>query len=186
LFTTEVFPKERFEDLQKIPNYIVSRIWPERYPDLENALMNFKDIINDIMNVYSLYADEDNRDGYRTVRFYKRYSTGSNRDREAEKYRFHIALIHDLVFELTRAANYICDKIREHIFEGFRLKEGALLVKRGYVLGYQTYRVEYRNDQRIEFPYPGLREFMKIREERDVHIGKGIEEDYFRTIYPKF
>lgn len=33
-----------------------------------------------------------------------------------EKYNFHIALLEDLVLELSRAANYVCDKFREHIF----------------------------------------------------------------------
>jgi len=81
--------------------------------------------------------------------------------------------------ELTRAANYICDFVREFVFEGFRLEEGILLVTIGDFLGYKTYRVEYRGTERSESPYRGLRDFMSERENRDLNFGEGIEEDYF-------
>ena len=185
------FPKERFDDLQLIPDYIVSRIWPRRYPELENALINFKNIANDIMFVYYKYPDGDGDGvgGYRTEKFYRRYYRENYRDqekwsfeeenRQLEKYKYHLALLEDLVLELTRAANYICDFVREYIFEGFRLEEGVLLVMRGDFLSHQTFRVEYRGVERTDRPYPGLRRFMEIREERDFQIGEGVEEDYF-------
>lgn len=193
LGSSEVFPKDIFESLHKVPDYIVSRIWPKRYPSLENALINFKNIVNDIMKVYHKYADGDGKYSYRTERFYRRYYRENyyqqpekwsleEENKQLEKYQFHIALIEDLVLELTRAANYICDMIREYIFEGFRLEEGALLVMRGDFLKYQTFRVEYRNEQRTDYPYPGLHEFMTLRNERDLQIGEGIEEDYFRKM----
>jgi hypothetical protein len=69
--------------------------------------------------------------------------------------------------------------IRMHVFEGFRISEGALLVTRGDMLGYSTFRAEYRGDQRIPHPYPGLHDFMTTRAQRDLHIGEGVDEDYF-------
>lgn len=193
LGSTEIFPKERFEDLLKVPDYIVSRIWPKRYPELENSLINFKNIVNDLVIVYYLYADENKSHGYSTERFYRRYykdkyifnpelHSFEMENIQIAKYNYHLALIEDLVLELTRAANYICDYVREFIFDGFRLEEGALMVMRGDFMKYETFRLEYRNEQRIDFPYPGLREFMIIRNERDLSIGSGIEEDYFKKM----
>ena len=79
-------------------------------------------------------------------------------------------LVSDLFFELTRAANLICDKVRETIFRGYRLKEGAVLIERhsvGYELKTVRARLEYRGDERITHPYPGLKEFKTIRNSRD-------------------
>lgn len=186
----EVFPKERFEALQTIPDYIVSRIWPHRYPLLEAAFFNFKSVLNDLISVYYKYPadrDGDSESGYRIAKFYKDYNRRHNPNYDAElenkmveKYNYHLALIADLVLELTRAANYICDRIRDFIFAGFRIEEGALLVMRGDILVSHTYRVEYRGEERSEYPYPGLRKFMEQRTTRDLHIGSGVEEDYFK------
>ena len=42
----------------------------------------------------------------------------------------HVRLVSDLFFELTRAANLVCDRVRETIFPGYRLKEGVVLIER--------------------------------------------------------
>jgi hypothetical protein len=184
LGSSQIFPKERFQSMKKVPDYIVSRIWPNRYPELEGAFANFKSIVNDLMRVYHEHLKERS-DGVTVEKFYKSHYDRIDpieQNKLVDKYNYHSALIEDLILELTRAANYICDKIRDYIFAGFRLEEGALLITRGDILSSSTYRVEYRNDQRTAHPYPGLREFMTMREKRDLFIGQGIEEDYFRKM----
>jgi len=184
----EIFPKEQFESLKKLPDYIVSRIWPNRYPMLENAFINFKNVLNDLFRVFHMHSYE-RPDGYATERFYKEYYAACARsgiqynekdERLAvQRYEYHVALIEDFIIELTRAANYICDYVRSDIFEGFRMEEGAILITRGDIFGYQTSRVEYRGDERTERPYKGLRSFMEQRINRDYYVGEGIVEEYF-------
>lgn len=191
LGSREIFPKPQFDSLKTLPDYIVSRIWPNRYKPLESALINFKNVVNDLMKVYYKYPNE-RPDGHSIEKFYKKYYRERFRDEESysfeneqialKKYNYHVALIEDFVLELTRTANYVCDQIRTFIFEGFRIEEGALLVTRSDLLSYNTFRVEYRNEQKVEFPYPGLRAFMEQRATRDMHIGEGVEEDYFRKM----
>ena len=192
LGASEIFLKKEFDSLCEIPDYVVSRIWPQRYRSLESSIINFKNVVNDLFRVYYKYPNERS-DGYRVEKFYKAFyyenctrsgiEYNSEKEQEAvEKYQFHLNLLEDILLELTRAANYLCDQIREFIFEGFRIEEGALLVIRGDMWGHQTFRVEYRGDERIEFPYPGLRNFMEQRVNRDLHIGEGIEEDYFKKM----
>ena len=189
LGSSEIFPKERFEALQKVPDYIVSRIWPKRYSELEAAFSNFKTIVNDLMMVYYKYP-KIRSDGYAIERFYKEYyrerfmfnEEDWSRENELHalaRYEYHVALVEDLVIELTRAANYICDYIRDFIFEGFRLEEGALLITRGDFFGSQTFRVEYRGKEREITPYKSLRNFMVDRLNRDFTIGNGLDESYF-------
>lgn len=192
LGSSQFFPKTQFDTLKTLPDYIVSRIWPNRYNALESALINFKNVVNDLIKVYYKYPDE-RPSGYAIEKFYKNYYREKFRDEAVysrndellaiRKYDYHVNLIEDLVLELTRAANFVCDQIRLYIFEGFRIEEGVLLVTRGDIFsGYQTYRIEYRGEDRIEFPYPGLRTFMEQRATRDLYIGQGVEEDYFRKM----
>ena len=142
------------------------------------------------MFVYWKYPKE-RKDGYAIEKFYKKFYAdeyfGKEDQREVERkalklYTYHVSLIEDLILELTRAANFICDEIRKCIFKGFRIEEGALLVTRGDLFGSRTFRVEYTKQELIEIPYKGLRNFMEIRKSRDIHIGEGVEEDYFRKM----
>jgi hypothetical protein len=91
----------------------------------------------------------------------------------AGKYDAHVNLICDLFLELTRAANYICDYVREFLFPGFRLEQGALIVVRfsvGFDLTTNFLRPEYRGNERVDKPYPGLDDFLKVRYTRNCFI----------------
>lgn len=183
LGSSENIPKERFDRLRELSNYIVSRIWPNRYPEFEDSLINFKNILNDLIIIFDTHL-VDNGDSYGIDRFYKhRENSEEVYDKLLAQYKYHVLLVEDLLIELTRAANYICDKVREFLIEGFRIKEGVILITCGNIFGYQTFRIEYRNEERINFPYKGLRDFMTSRETRDFCVGEGIEEAYFRKLW---
>jgi hypothetical protein len=83
--------------------------------------------------------------------------------------------VEDLMLELTRAANYVCDMVREYLFPSFRLKEGVLLVETGPFMDFKhrIYRAEYRGPEKTEMPYPGLETFKKVRHTRDFSVGYG-------------
>ncbi|CAM1354008.1 hypothetical protein [Tenacibaculum insulae] len=186
----ETFPKKEFDTLKQVPDYIVSRAWPQRYLPLESSLINFKNILNDLVRLYSEFPDE-NPNGYSIKKFYKNYQREQFYNNESaycqeteikalEHYEYHLGLIIDLVLELTRALNYICDQIRTYLFEGFRIEEGVILINRSDMFSYQKSRIEYRGEQRTEMPYGGLKKFMIERSNRDYYVGEGINEYYFR------
>ena len=85
----------------------------------------------------------------------------------------------DLFLELTRAANYICDKFREYINPTFRYEDGIIFVESGPYLDltWRRHRVEYRENERTDNPYPGLEEFKKVRNDRDFCFGIGINDE---------
>lgn len=90
-----------------------------------------------------------------------------------KEYEFHIALIEDLLTEMTRAANYVCDKIRDSLDPAYRLKDGVLLITRGPTpdFAYTHMRLEYRDAERTIHPHPGLKQFLVDRETRDMSFG---------------
>lgn len=185
LGSSEIFSKERYDCLRELSNYIVSRVWSKRYPEFENSLINFKNFLNDLIKVFDTHLEE-RKNSYAIERFYRHTRDGEEVYHQLiKKYEYHVLLVEDLLIELTRATNFICDKVREFLIEGFRLKEGVILITRGDMLSYQSFRVEYRNEERTNQPYPykGLRDFMTARETRDFCVGQGVEEDYFRPLW---
>lgn len=171
--------KSWYQDQQEFRIWLLGRIWPRRYTSLESALINYGAVLQDFMNVFDKHADWVNEaDGFlRTRRFYKSEWVAQERYHQLlDAYNAHECLACDLFFELTRAANYICDRVRETIFPGYRLKEGVLLIQR-HSVGFQMKtvhaRVEYKADERTDVPYPGLDEFKTIRYSRDYALDPG-------------
>lgn len=166
-------PKEWYESQKEFLIWIIGRIWPRRHRLLEDAFMNYGVVLQYFLNVFDAHVDWD-REGdsvLRTRRFYKVSDYDPVRYHElADQYNAHVCLVSDLFFELTRAANLICDRVRETIFSGYRLEEGVVLIERhsvGFGLKTIRARVEYRGEERTALPYPGLKQFKTIRYSRD-------------------
>lgn len=162
--------------LDEIRPWLLSRIWPGRYVDLESAFTNFRRVAQDFSRTFGKHAEKFGDDEWQTAKFYKIDEWDPERYRRlAKQFEGHVALVEDLLLELTRAANYICDMARLRILPSFRMSEGALLVQGGpYMdLSVRTYRVEYRGAERTNLPYPGLEEFeRKARFTRDYSFGE--------------
>ena len=182
------------QKLEKLPSFIISRFWPKQYQDLEDSVYNIKNIINDFTSVFYKYAERDSvklKDGEDpesktsyTETFYKLiyHQDQKDYDRLLDDYIYHTELISDLGLELTRAGNLLIEKIRKYIYPMYREEEGKLLISYGPTedLSYHTYKVEYSpEDKLLKYQYPGLKKFMEERENRDLHIGKGIKKSYF-------
>lgn len=163
------------DSFDALRNWLLSRIWPKRYDDLEYAFENFRRVLQDFQNTFHMHSKKAN-EIYFTEKFYQiREWNEEKYERLGNMYEFHVDLVMDLMMELTRAANYICDKIRKNINPTFRLKEGAILLVSGPygAFSWKTHRVEYRGEERTEIPYPGLESFKKVRAKRDYTFGIG-------------
>ena len=163
------FLKAWYDNQKEFLIWIIARIWPNRHPLLEKAIFNYKVVLQDLLNIFDQHIDFDREDEnfIHTKKFYKISEWDEERYAKLLKqYNKHVNLVNDLFFELTRAANYICDKVRQTIFNSCRLKEGALLIELhniGFELKTVHIKVEYGGEERTERPYPGLKEFKKVR-----------------------
>lgn len=172
--------------LEELRYWLLSRVWARRYPDLEAAFENFRRVLSDFHIEFRRHARPVGKEKeiLLTDTFYKIKEWDEKRYNYLLKsYEFHVNLVEDLMLELTRAANYLCDKVRQLIFPSFRLKEGLLLVESGpYVdkgLVYRMLRVEYRGAERVKYPYPGLEKFKMERKKRDLNFDEGTEPPDF-------
>lgn len=170
LFDNEI---KRLRDLNR---WLISRVWPKRYGELEAAFQNFQRVLDDFLRTFTRYL-EPWEDMQVTRKFYKIPNWDPELyDGLLKQYNFHVDLVEDLMLELTRAANFVCDMIRRYILSSFRLEEGVLLIQSGMDMDMQvtTYRTEYQGDERSLMPYPGLAQFLVERSDRDLCFGAGI------------
>jgi hypothetical protein len=76
----------------------------------------------------------------------------------------------------SRAANLICDYVRQHLMHGYRFSEGRLVVQIGPTIELKVIEVvpKYSLEERAqEFPYGGLDSFLVSRVARDRSFGEG-------------
>ncbi len=178
---------DMYENLQKLKEWLFAIIWLNKYMELENAFENFRLILEDFINEFGKYSKKQG-ELYYTEKFYKLewHDDKGKYDRLAKQYDFHVSLVEDLIIELTRASNYICDLIRKYIDSSFRLNKGFLIISIGPVLKngpppqliYQQLKAEYtKDDLTRDVLYGNLETFKEIRTKRDYCRGVGIDEN---------
>ena len=165
--------RERYVALERLRHWLLRRIWPGLNPQLEDALHNFRFVLDDLLRTF-LRAADDNGEEMVTRPYYKidRWDPKAY-DRLLDDYKHHVALVENLTLELTRAGNFICDRVRESLDPRFRLEEGALTISAGLNpdFTYQVVRPEYRATERdAARPYPGMKEFQRIVTKRDFSL----------------
>lgn len=162
--------KEMLEELYGLRDWLFKRIWPGRHPDLERAFKEFLKVLHDCLELLSTHLEPGNDGRLWTKKFYKIDEWDEERyNRLFREWDYHVDLVRDLVLELTRAANRVCDQIREHLDAQFGIDSGVLIVESSDLLTYHKMRPEYSRDQH----YIGLDEFRTERIHRDRHFGEG-------------
>lgn len=169
-----------YKDLDTLKEWLFSRLWTGRYPEVENSFENFRLILQDFINTFTKHAEKSS-DMYFTQKFYtlKWHDDKAVYDRLLKQYTHHVFLVEDLMIELTRAANHICNMVRKYIDSSFRLKEGLLILEIGPFMdmSYRQYRVNYSSEElKNKFPYQNLEDFKEARISRDYCRGAGIDE----------
>jgi len=171
--------KTLYQRLFDLRDFLHSRFRIAGFEPIEDALDIFKSILNDLLRVFRCYFVPSGNMLW-TERFYKITEWDPDRYHYLlDKYNFHVGLVEDLLFELTRAGNLVITRVRDLLQWNFRQDRGALFIERGADenLNVIMYRLEYRENDKT---YTSLKDFFKLRSERDVSFGKSSE---FATEY---
>ena len=156
-----------YESLNKVPNYIMSRPKHQEYAAWDALMHNLGLLIDDFETVYSQHSEKFGDDGYIVERFYKRYQNNPNYERDLEAYNEHVRLVSDMLFELARLCNLILTKIRD-LYPDYKQELGILHIDNRFSAPDLLYKEEEISDS----PYPGLKEYIKIRLTRETHLGR--------------
>jgi len=169
-------------DLSLLRSWLLNRVWPGRYSSLNRAFENFRQVLSDFHETFKEHAVQlGDSDTLMTEKFYKIQEWNEEKYRRLfQRFDFHVDLVQDLMLELARAANLVCDRVREFILPSFRIAEGRLVVQTGPTWDFKFHNivVKYDDEERSRpNPYPGLKAFMVERANRDMHFGKGVRSD---------
>ena len=155
-----------YENLNKVPNYIMSRPKHQQYAPFDALLRNLGMLVDDFETVYSQHAEKFGDDEYVVERFYKRIQNNPYYERDLEAYTEHVRLVSDMLFELARLCNLLLSRIRE-IYPEYRQDLGVLHIDTRI----SAPDLVYRESEISDTPYPGLKEYIKVRMTRETHLG---------------
>lgn len=182
LAPTPWIDREVLERIERLRQWLFRRPWPKRLPDVEEAFENLRRILDDLAMVCQLGLEEDLGRRRLVPEYKKRWVDDYNE--HAEQFNWTVDLIHDMTMELTRAANLVCDRIRNRIDPLYRWEEGVIMVERmGDGLHSNRIRPTYSADD-LRDRYPGLERFLDVRSTRDIVYGQGRNERGWSAITP--
>lgn len=171
--------KEYFDRLSEARRWMFSRVWPGMAPALEEAFENFRYVAQDLQLTLEQYPHRVLQESgwVAPERFYNDASWAQkigDHARLDDMYEWYAFLLEDLAIELTRAANLVCEAVRQTIDPRYRLDEGLVILESGPYMDFMTrlHRPRYRPNDGWA-PYHGLRDFLIDREHRDEHRGSG-------------
>jgi hypothetical protein len=165
------------EDLRSLSDWLLRRVWPRTLPRLENAFLNFRVVAEDLDAVVTRFGTDRGGDVL-IDRVYKEVEgmrAGEEQRRFLEKRsEYYRDLAADLAVELTRAVNLVSERVREQLWPVYRLDEGYATIGLGFneALVFETFRPLYPPDA-PGVPYPGLKNFVIERDDRDYARGVG-------------
>jgi hypothetical protein len=180
---TPSITEDDFERLKALDQWLLTRVWPDGHEKLRSLLEGIREVINDLIMFLSRNCAPRPQDSaiLRLERQYQKIGWDPARySMLLAKYSFDSDLIFDLILELTRFGNAICDQVRAEIDGHFRFEEGILLVMYGPLADfeYRYLRPEFRPEdfKGRDHPYPGLGAFKEERFTRDVCVSQRDEE----------
>lgn len=161
-----VLSKSIYNNLVIVVKYIKSRPKHSEYKSWDSLLQNLGLLICDFNIVFSQHAVKFGENGYYVEQFYKRIPRNPNYDVDLDAYNQHIFLVSDIVFEIARLCNLILSKIREQYPE-YKKELGLLYIGNDF----SSPDLIYKDEELSDAPYPGIKEFIKVRLTRETHYG---------------
>jgi hypothetical protein len=178
--------REYFDRLTEARAWMFSRVWPGSEPILEEAFENFRYVAQDLQLTLEQYPHSALAESgwVAPERFYNDHGWArqiGDHQQLDDMYEWYAYLLEDLAIELTRAANLVCEAVRQTIDPRYRLEEGLVTLESGPYMDFMTrlHRPRYARGDGWA-PYRGLREFLSDRESRDEHRGTGGVPDGLR------
>lgn len=167
------------ESLRAFATWDLASNYPAGEFELRRAIQTMGQVAGDLIDLLDtrleIRASHKHENWLMVPQWYKLPPFNARYDEDLAEYEAYRDLIGDLCFELTRAAEWFGDVVRERIDPTFRLHSGGLILEAGPFESTgetRRFRVSYSAEQRREHPspYPGLPTFKTTtRYERDLY-----------------
>lgn len=166
-----IINKKRFNNIRVASDYCLSRAKHKGYEKYDSLIHNLGILLKDLHELIYCNAFECTDGTIRIKKFYKIKEYNTDRYNHLQNiYLDYVRAIADLTFEMTRMLNYILEIVRK--------KKPTFLLNVGEMrIDTVSQSIEYREEEKNLSPYPGLRDFIKVNEERIPHYSGNFDYD---------
>lgn len=138
---------------------------------VDGLIVNLALVIDDLLYVMDSHLVMRADNMFTMKRFYKAIYPNPNYDEDLDRYMKIVRLISDLTLEMTRLLNLILGIIRKYN-PGFMIELGTLVIADAHFKNYN-----YRESEISSSPYPGLKEFLRVRATRECYMDDSTDLD---------
>ena len=120
-------------------------------------MKNLGTLVSDYLYLCNKHIEIYGQEVYTIERFYKKIPNNLDYESQLNEFNEYCWLICDMTLELTRLLNLLMERIREKV-SNYHIDEGIFVIDT-----IDREKTEYRNDEKSDSPYPGLKQFVKVR-----------------------
>lgn len=145
------------KDIDDFRQKVFGTLWPSSLPELERAIKTLAHIMKDTVEIFLEHAKQEGEYWY-GVRFYKIDDWNKELyDKLFKEWENWRVKYDSLIFEATKAANWVADAVRKYLDSDFFATKGKFIIEVGpdENLKFTTYRLEYTSEEKKGMSYKG-------------------------------
>lgn len=151
----------RYRNLEELNSFLQRICYHKGYERYDNLLKNLGTLVSDYIYLCDEHLENFGHDAYTIERFYKKIPNNPNYNRLLNEFYEYCWLMCDLTLELTRLLNLLLERIRERVSD-YHIDKGVFVID---LIARE--KTEYRDNEKSDSPYPGLKQFVLTRSTRN-------------------
>lgn len=171
---TSKISADTYHNLEELRDFMLRISYHKGYEEYDHILKNLGQFMTDYLDLCEQHIIPFGNNVYTVERFYKKIPNNPNYDELLNEFKEYCLLLCDMTMELTRLLNFLLEKIREKKPE-FHIEDGILMID-----SLERSSVVYRQDEKTDFPYPGLSQFVRLRSARSCCYSKTQSLDFVK------
>lgn len=148
---------DAYRNLEELSSFLQRISYHQGYETYDSLLKNLSTLVSDYLYLCEVHLEECGPDVYTIERFYKKIPYNPDYEKLLNEFNEYSWLICDMTLELTRLLNLLLERIRERIPD-YHIDDGVFVID-----SIARDKTEYRDSEKSDSPYPGVKQFVKIR-----------------------
>ena len=163
---------ETYRNLEELVIFLRRISYHKGYEQYDSLLKNLGLLVSDYIKLCDEHLKPFGEEVYTIERFYKLIPNNPDYHKLLDEFNEYSWLICDMTLELTRLLNLILERIRERI-PNYQIQDGILIID-----NMEREKTEYKEQEKTDAPYPGLKRFVQERPNRYYCFSKNSTLDF--------
>lgn len=155
-----------YRSLEELNIFLQRISYHQGYDMYDNLLKNLGSLVSDYLYLCNEHLENFGPEEYTIERFYKKIPNNPDYASQLNEFNEYCWLICDMTLELTRLLNLLLERIRERVPD-YQIDEGVFVID-----SIAREKTVYCENEKSDSPYPGLKQFVKIRKTRNYSYSK--------------